>query len=54
MLPTFNRVTRNRYHPPIAKVYGYVRGVPFWQSFKTMEAASRCAAQFNGIVFNIR
>ena len=53
MLPTFNRVTKSQYRPPVAKVYGYVRGVPFWQVFKTEEAAARCAARYNGIMFPI-
>ena len=51
--PTFNRTSHTRYRPPVAKVYGAVRGVPFQQVFKTIEAAERAAAQFNGFVVSL-
>lgn len=48
--PTFNICTKTRYRPPIAKVYGTFKGVPFQQVFKSTEAARRVAAQCAGIV----
>ncbi|MEK6849517.1 MAG: hypothetical protein AABY01_03020 [Nanoarchaeota archaeon] len=51
--PTFNRCTKTRYRPAVAKVYGTVRGVPFQQVFKSMEAATRTAVQYNGFVVNL-
>ncbi len=50
---TFNRTTHVRYRKPVAKVYGTLRGVPFQQVFKTVEAAKRVAAQFNGIIVRL-
>lgn len=50
---TFNHVTRNRYRPPIAKVYAELRGVPFQQVFKTLEAAQRVAALYNGFIVSL-
>lgn len=46
----FNRVTKNRYQPPVAVVYGTDRGVQFRLVFKTMKAALNCAAKFRGFV----
>lgn len=51
--PTFNTCTKTKYRPPVAKVYGTVRGVPFQQVFKTIAAAVRSAAQFNGIIIQL-
>ncbi len=51
--PTFNRTTHTRYRPPVAKVYGTLRGVPFRQVFKSVEAAARVAAQYNGFVVSL-
>jgi hypothetical protein len=51
--PVLNPVTHTRYRPPVAKVYGTVRGVPFQQVFKTVEAAQRVAMQFNGFVVSL-
>ncbi len=48
--PTFNRCTKTRYRRAVAKVYATVRGVPFQQVFKSVEAAERVAAQFNGFI----
>ena len=51
--PTFNRCTKTRYRAPVAKVYGTARGVPFQQVFKSVEAAVRVAAQYNGFVVSL-
>ena len=48
--PTFNTCTKNRYRPPVAKVYGAVRGIPFQQVFKSVVAAERVAARWSGVV----
>jgi len=48
--PILNPVTNNRYRKPVAKVYGFVRGVPFEQVFKTLKAAEVAADRFHGIV----
>jgi hypothetical protein len=50
MKPTFNNVSRNKYRPPVAVVYGTDRGVQFRLVYKTMRAALRCAEQFRGFV----
>ena len=50
---TFRPTSHNRYRPPVAKVIGTVRGVPFEQVFKTMPAAERAAAEFNGFVVKL-
>ncbi len=52
-LNAFNRTTHARYRPSVAKVYGTARGVPFQQVFKTVKAAERVAAQFNGFIVNL-
>lgn len=48
--PTFNRVTKSRYQPPVAVVYGTDRGIQFRLMYKTMKAALSCAAKFHGFV----
>lgn len=52
-LNAFNRTSHTRYRPAVAKVYGTSRGVPFQQVFKSVEAAERVAAQFNGFIVNL-
>lgn len=50
---TFVPTSHTRYRPAMAKVYGTARGVPFQQVFKSVEAAERVAAQYNGFIVNL-
>ena len=52
-LNAFNKTTHTRYRRAVAKVYGTCRGVPFQQVFKSVEAAVRVAAQYNGFIVPI-
>lgn len=51
--PTFNTCTKTKYRPPVAKVYGTVKGVPFQQVFKTFAAAVKTAAQYDGFIVQL-
>lgn len=53
MKPTFNKVTKARYQPPVAIVYGTDHYIQFKRFFKTMSAALKCASQFNGFVVSV-
>lgn len=50
MKPTFNNVTKTKYQPYVAVVYGTDKYIQFKKFFKSMKIASACAAKFHGFV----